>query len=136
MNSSRSKPSQAVSKGQTEADGGLDTSHHRDRKAGGGMLRKLKSRRSNTDKCPAVTEDELRALGRDISPDQVLGLRDVTEGINTLCVNVKPVELKAPLTGQHRELTVANAKWADTCQFQNHVNIYLSGEISTALFIV
>ncbi|XP_017270010.1 protein unc-119 homolog B [Kryptolebias marmoratus] len=78
MNSSRSKQSQAVSKGQTEADSGLET-NHKDRKAGGGMLRKLKSRRSNTDKWPVVTEDELRALGRDISPDQVLGLRDVTE---------------------------------------------------------
>lgn len=81
MNSSRNKASQAVGKGQTEADSGLDTSH-RDRKTGGGMLRKLKSRRSNTDKWPVVTEDELRALGRDISPDQVLGLRDVTEGIS------------------------------------------------------
>lgn len=77
-----------MNKRQTESDSGLDTSH-RDRKTAGGMLRKLKSRRSNTDKWPVVTEDELRALGRDISPDQVLGLRDVTEGI--LCVNINNV---------------------------------------------
>lgn len=44
------------------------------------MLKKLKSRRSQTDKWPLFTEDELRALGRDISPDHVLGLRAVTEG--------------------------------------------------------
>lgn len=44
------------------------------------MLKKLKSRRSQTDKWPAVTEDELRALGTDICPDHVLGLRAVTEG--------------------------------------------------------
>lgn len=77
MNGSRNKP--AVSKGQTEANIGRDT-NHRDKKTGGGMLKKLKSRRSQTDKWPVVTEDELRALGRDITPDHVLGLRAVTEG--------------------------------------------------------
>lgn len=45
------------------------------------MLKKLKSRRSQTEKWPVVTEDELRALGKDISPDHVLGLRTVTKGI-------------------------------------------------------
>lgn len=79
MNGSRSKPAQTVSKGQASADSGSETTH-RDRKTGGGMLKKLKSRRSQTDKWPVVTEDELRALGRDISPDHVLGLRVVTEG--------------------------------------------------------
>lgn len=44
------------------------------------MLKKLKSRRSQTEKWPLVTEDELRALGKDITPDHVLGLRAVTEG--------------------------------------------------------
>lgn len=80
MNGSRNKPLQTVSKGQTDADSGTESSH-RDRKSGGGMLKKLKSRRSQTDKWPAVTEDELRALGRDITPDHVLGLRAVTEGM-------------------------------------------------------
>ncbi|XP_047448515.1 protein unc-119 homolog B [Mugil cephalus] len=75
MSGSRNKP--AVSKGQTEADTGRET-NHRDKKTGGGMLKKLKSRRSQTDKWPVVTEDELRALGRDITPDHVLGLRAVT----------------------------------------------------------
>lgn len=79
MSSSRNKPSQAAGKGQKDAGKAVESSN-RDRKAGGGMLRKLKSRRSHTDK-PSVTEDELRALGTDISPDHVLGLRVVTEGI-------------------------------------------------------
>ena len=87
MNGSRNKPSKTVSKGQTDADIGLET-NHRDRKTGGGMLKKLKSRRSQTEKWPAVTEEELRALGRDISPDHVLGLRAVTEGI--WCAPFKP----------------------------------------------
>lgn len=79
MNSSRNKQAPTVSKGQTDADTGSETTH-RERKTGGGMLKKLKSRRSQTDKWPVVTEDELRALGRDITPDNVLGLRVVTEG--------------------------------------------------------
>lgn len=81
MNGSRNKPSKAVGKGQTDTDSGLE-SNHRERKNGGGMLKKLKSRRSQTEKWPAVTEEELRALGTDISPDHVLGLRAVTEGMS------------------------------------------------------
>nr|XP_015221432.1 PREDICTED: protein unc-119 homolog B [Lepisosteus oculatus] len=49
----------------------------RDRKAGGGVLKRLKSRRTQADRRP-VTEEELRALGRDITPEDVLGLRAVT----------------------------------------------------------
>ncbi|CAK6950413.1 protein unc-119 homolog B [Scomber scombrus] len=79
MNGSRNKAAATVSRGQTDADTGSET-NHRDRKAGGGMLKKLKSRRSQTEKWPAVTEDELRQLGKDISPVHVLGLRAVTEG--------------------------------------------------------
>lgn len=79
MNSSRNKSIPAGSKGQTDSEAGSET-NHRDRKTGGGMLKKLKSRRSQTEKWPLVTEDELRALGKDISPDHVLGLRAVTEG--------------------------------------------------------
>lgn len=78
MNGSRNKAAPTVSRGQADADAGSET-NHRDRKAGGGMLKKLKSRRSQTEKWPAVTEDELRQLGRDISPVHVLGLRAVTE---------------------------------------------------------
>lgn len=51
----------------------------RDRKTGGGVLKRLKSRRNQADRRP-VTEEELRALGRDITPDEVLGLRAVTRG--------------------------------------------------------
>ncbi|KAK7933935.1 hypothetical protein WMY93_004831 [Mugilogobius chulae] len=71
MNSSRGKPSSTMNKAQGDVDP--------ERKTVGGMLKKLKSRRSQTEKWPVVTEDELKALGRDISPDHVLGLRDVTE---------------------------------------------------------
>ncbi|XP_051525146.1 protein unc-119 homolog B-like isoform X2 [Myxocyprinus asiaticus] len=49
----------------------------RERKTGGGVLKRLKSRRNQGDRRP-VTEDELRALGRDVTPGEVLGLRAVT----------------------------------------------------------
>ncbi|XP_061905689.1 protein unc-119 homolog B [Entelurus aequoreus] len=78
MHSSRNKTAPTVDTASTDADSGTD-SKHRERKAGGGMLKKLKSRRSHTDKWPVVTEDQLRELGEDISPDHVLGLRAVTE---------------------------------------------------------
>lgn len=98
MNGSRNKPAPTVSKGQTDTDAGSET-NRRDRKTGGGMLKKLKSRRSQTDKWPVVTEDELRALGKDITPDHVLGLRAVTEGklreANLVIIRI------APLHGHH-----------------------------------
>ncbi|KAL4660377.1 hypothetical protein GN956_G481 [Arapaima gigas] len=52
----------------------------RERKPAGGVLKRLKSRRSETDKRPLTEEDlrELRKLGRDITPDGVLGLRAAT----------------------------------------------------------
>ncbi|XP_060893549.1 protein unc-119 homolog B [Labrus mixtus] len=78
MNGSRNKPpAPALNKSQTDAD--TSETNHRDKKTAGGMLKKLKSRRSQTEKWPVVTEDELRALAGDISPDHVLGLRAVTE---------------------------------------------------------
>lgn len=82
MNGSRNKPAPtpAVSKAQADTDSGSTETNHRERKSGGGVLKKLKSRRSQPEKWPVVTEDELRALGEDISPDHVLGLRAVTEG--------------------------------------------------------
>jgi len=78
---SRNKTDASV-KGTTDSDIGLATAgstNSRDRKSGGSMLKRLKSRRSQAEKRPVVTEDELRALGKDITPDQVLGLRAVTE---------------------------------------------------------
>lgn len=74
MNGSKNKSTHSVSKGQAD----ISATNPKDRKHGGGMLKKLISRRSQSDKYPVVTEDELRALG-DISPDSVLGLRAVTE---------------------------------------------------------
>lgn len=50
-----------------------------ERKQGGGALKRLKPRRGQTDRRPA-TEEELRGLGRAISPEEVLGLRAVTRG--------------------------------------------------------
>lgn len=79
MNGSRNTPAPAAHPGQADSDAGSDASY-RDRKTGGGVLKKLKSRRSQTEKWPAVTEDELRALGSNITPDHVLGLRAITEG--------------------------------------------------------
>lgn len=77
MNGSRNTPAPAAHAGPADSDAGSDANH---RKTGGGMLKKLKSRRSQTEKWPAVTEDELRALGSSITPDHVLGLRAITEG--------------------------------------------------------
>ncbi|CAL1616350.1 unnamed protein product [Knipowitschia caucasica] len=71
MNGSRSKPAPTLNNAQGDVDP--------DRKTVGGMLKKLKSKRSQSEKWPVVTEDELKALGKDISADKVLGLRDVTE---------------------------------------------------------
>lgn len=79
MNGSQNTPAPAAHPAQAESNAASDA-NHRDRKTGGGMLKKLKSRRSQTEKWPAVTEDELRALGSSITPDQVLGLRAITEG--------------------------------------------------------
>ncbi|XP_028313233.1 protein unc-119 homolog B [Gouania willdenowi] len=79
MDGYRSKPKQTVvSTGQSDANNSLETVH-KNPKSAGGMLKKLKSRLCQTEKWPEVTEDELRAMGRDILPDHVLGLRAVTE---------------------------------------------------------
>lgn len=80
MNGPRNKSAPTVSKSQTDADTTSSEAKLRERQIGGGMLKKLKSRRNQTEKWPVVTEDELRALGKDITPDNVLGLRAVTEG--------------------------------------------------------
>ena len=79
MNGSRNKTAPAGT-GQSDTDFAQAT-NPRDRKSGGGMLKKLKSRRNQSDKWPVVTEDQLRALGKDITPDHVLGLRAVTQGL-------------------------------------------------------
>lgn len=60
-------------------NGSDSTAAARDRKTGGGVLKRLKSRRNQVERRP-VTEEELRALGRDITPDEVLGLRAVARG--------------------------------------------------------
>ncbi|XP_029683369.1 protein unc-119 homolog B-like isoform X2 [Takifugu rubripes] len=51
----------------------------RDRKAAGGVLKRLKSRRSQVDSRP-VTEEDLRTQGGPITPEDVLGLRVATRG--------------------------------------------------------
>lgn len=70
--SSRNDSAATVNGSETTVSG-------RDRKPGGSVLKRLKSRKNQTDRRP-VTEDELRALGKDITPDGVLGLRSVTRG--------------------------------------------------------
>ncbi|XP_018604239.1 protein unc-119 homolog B-like [Scleropages formosus] len=69
---SRGEP---AAKNDTDSDAGSPSS--RERKSGGGVLKRLKSRRIQADG-RAVTEEELRALGRAIGPEDVLGLRSVT----------------------------------------------------------
>ncbi|XP_039627631.1 protein unc-119 homolog B [Polypterus senegalus] len=65
----------------TEAASRTDAGPTRERKAGGGVLKRLKSKRNPTNDGGdrrVVTEDELRALDRDITPEEVLALRTVT----------------------------------------------------------
>lgn len=64
----------------------------RERRSGGGVMKRLKPRRSQPERRP-VTEDELRGLGRDITPDEVLGLRSVTRGRRMR--KEKPLDLKS-----------------------------------------
>lgn len=52
----------------------------RDRKPGGGVLKRLKSRRSQQVDGRAVTEEDLRARTGHITPEDVLGLRVATRG--------------------------------------------------------
>ncbi|XP_061147526.1 protein unc-119 homolog B-like [Syngnathus typhle] len=51
----------------------------RDRKPGGGVLKKLKSRRNQVDPRP-VTEEDLQARNGCVTPEDVLGLRVATQG--------------------------------------------------------
>ncbi|XP_047437884.1 protein unc-119 homolog B-like [Mugil cephalus] len=51
----------------------------RDRKPGGGVLRRLKSRRSQVESRP-VSEEDLRTQSGHITPEDVLGLRVATRG--------------------------------------------------------
>lgn len=55
-------------------------SQQRDRKPGGGVLKRLKSRRSQVDSRP-VTEEDLRTQSGAITPEDVLGLRLATRGL-------------------------------------------------------
>lgn len=75
MNSQSSRNETAA----TAVNGSDSAAGSRDRKSGGSVLKRLKSRRNQVDRRP-VTEEELRALGRDITPDEVLGLRAVARG--------------------------------------------------------
>ncbi|XP_061584624.1 protein unc-119 homolog B-like [Cololabis saira] len=52
----------------------------RERKSGGGVLKRLKSRAGQADGGRAVTEHHLRAQGGRITPEDVLGLRAATTG--------------------------------------------------------
>ncbi|XP_049588625.1 protein unc-119 homolog B-like [Syngnathus scovelli] len=51
----------------------------RDRKPGGGVLKRLKSRRNQVDPRP-VTEEDLQARNGCVTPEDVLGLRVATRG--------------------------------------------------------
>ncbi|KAM9465137.1 protein unc-119 homolog B-like [Salvelinus alpinus] len=78
MSGSNSRNETAATVKGPDTDMGL-AANSRERKSGGDVMKRLKSRRNQTDKQrPVVTEDELRALGRDITPDEILGLCAVT----------------------------------------------------------
>lgn len=65
----------------------------RDRKPGGGVLKRLKSRRSQVESRP-VTEEELRTKSGHISPEDVLGLRVATRGLGSLSLRARLAELQ------------------------------------------
>lgn len=52
----------------------------RDRKTAGGVLKRLKSRRSQVDTRP-VTEEDLHSQSGPITPEDVLGLQVATRGL-------------------------------------------------------
>lgn len=58
---------------------GHGTGTSRERKPTGGVLKRLRSRRSQVDTRP-ITEDELLEQGRNITSEDVLGLRAATRG--------------------------------------------------------
>lgn len=64
--------------------GGNNTAapQQRDRKPGGGVLKRLKSRRTQVDSRP-VTEEDLRTQTGAITPEDVLGLRLATRGLRS-----------------------------------------------------
>ena len=73
-----------------------------ERKQGGGALKRLKPRRSQTDRRPA-TEEELRGLGRAITPEEVLGLRTVTRGENGVEEERLTARSARGLHGEHEQ---------------------------------
>lgn len=54
----------------------------RDRKPGGGVLKRLKSRRSQQVDGGAITEEDLRTRGGHVTPEDVLELRVATRGLS------------------------------------------------------
>lgn len=81
----------------------------RDRKPGGGVLKRLKSRRSQVDSRP-VTEEDLRTQSGHITPEDVLGLRMATRGLshplslalsNVFCLRGHTMRNVLPVLAEH-----------------------------------
>lgn len=75
----------------------------RDRKTGGGLLKRLKSRRSQVDSRP-VTEEDLRTQGVHITPEDVLGLRVATRGLSPSVLNAPPGPFVAFMLPGHNDI--------------------------------
>ncbi|XP_039467775.1 protein unc-119 homolog B-like isoform X3 [Oreochromis aureus] len=77
MSGAKSRGDQPVAENVTSGGHGT-AAPPRDRKTGGGVLKRLKSRRSQQVDGRAVTEEDLRAQTGHITPEDVLGLRVAT----------------------------------------------------------
>lgn len=94
----------------------------RDRKAagaGGGVLKRLKSRRSQVDSRP-VTEEDLRTQGAHITPEDVLGLRVATRGLSPPVVP-PVVALMPPGQNDTEPWHQGNQKWSRCCRISGPI---------------
>lgn len=74
------------------------------RKAAGGVLKRLKSRRSQVDSRP-ITEEDLRTQGGHITPEDVLGLRVATRGLSLPAVTAPARPVLALMPAGHNRKT-------------------------------
>ncbi|KAL0978203.1 hypothetical protein UPYG_G00167420 [Umbra pygmaea] len=79
MSGAKTRIDPPVASENVNSTGHASASAARERKPGGGVLKRLKSRRSQVDSRP-VTEDDLRGQVGNITPEDVLGLRVATRG--------------------------------------------------------
>lgn len=111
----------------------------RDRKAAGGVLKRLKSRRSQVDSRP-VTEEDLRTQGGHITPEDVLGLRVATRGLSLPVVTAPAGPVVALVPAGHNDMESSqhvNKKCSRCCRISGPMSASFpfKTEIETILFV-